>query len=158
MKPTHPADIDRLADRQAAQFGARLAARLDEAPLPHDISERLRVARLHALAARPRAAVAQISPAMQAQGGPALTLGSGFWAWLPAPLTLALLLAGLWALQPQDTGVRGLRLAQVEPALVIDELPPSAYADPGFLHYLRLTHDGAASAGEQRAALPEGGA
>lgn len=157
MKPTHPADIDRLADRQAAQFGARLAARLDEALLPHDISERLRVARLHALAARPRAA-ARLAPAMQAQGGPALALGGGFWAWLPAPLTLALLLAGLWALQPQDTGVRGLRLAQVEPALVIDELPPSAYADPGFLHYLRLTHDGAASAGAQRAALPEGGA
>jgi len=49
------------------------------------------------------------------------------------------LLAGLLALQPQQMRLPDPRVAEVDADLVADALPPKAYADPGFLQYLRLT-------------------
>ena len=82
------------------QFANRIAARLEGGGVPHDVSERLRIARQQALAA---------------------------------------LLAGLLALQPQQMRLPDPRVAEVDADLVADALPPKAYADPGFLQYLRLT-------------------
>ena len=128
------------------QFANRIAARLEGGGVPHDVSERLRIARQQALAARKTAALAAAQPAsaivthgrhaaLAAGGEP----GFGWLGWLAPALALAALLAGLLALQPQQMRLPDPRVAEVDADLVADALPPKAYADPGFLQYLRLT-------------------
>ena len=128
------------------QFANRIAARLEGGGVPHDVSERLRIARQQALAARKTAALAAAQPAsaivtqgrhaaLAAGGEP----GFGWLGWLAPTLALAALLAGLLALQPQQMRLPDPRVAEVDADLVADALPPKAYADPGFLQYLRLT-------------------
>lgn len=128
------------------QFANRIAARLEGGGVPHDVSERLRIARQQALAARKTAALAAAQPAsaivtqgrhaaLAADGEP----GFGWLGWLAPALALAALLAGLLALQPQQMRLPDPRVAEVDADLVADALPPKAYADPGFLQYLRLT-------------------
>lgn len=128
------------------QFANRIAARLEGGGVPHDISERLRIARQQALAARKTAALAAAQPAsaIVTQGRhAALAAGGepsfGWLGWLAPALALAALLAGLLALQPQQMRLPDPRVAEVDADLVADALPPKAYADPGFLQYLRLT-------------------
>lgn len=128
------------------QFANRIAARLEGGGVSHDVSERLRIARQQALAARKTAALAAAQPAsaivtqgrhaaLAAGGEP----GFGWLGWLAPALALAALLAGLLALQPQQMRLPDPRVAEVDADLVADALPPKAYADPGFLQYLRLT-------------------
>lgn len=148
-----PADIELLQERFARRCTARLAA--DE--LPHDITERLRAARERALAARRAAAVAPAGAVLHSGG--AAVLGGGSWRWLaPAALLLALLAAASVFISSQQaqparhtpapmpamstTGARSIApspVALIDVALVTDPLPPHAYADPGFMHFLRQT-------------------
>ena len=128
------------------QFANRIAARLEGGGVPHDVSERLRIARQQALVARKTAALAAAQPAsaIVTQGRhAALAAGGepdfGWLGWLAPALALAALLAGLLALQPQQMRLPDPRVAEVDADLVADALPPKAYADPGFLQYLRLT-------------------
>ena len=128
------------------QFANRIAARLEGGGVPHDVSERLRIARQQALAARKTAALAAAQPAsaIVTQGRhAALTAGGepgfGWLGWLAPALALTALLAGLLALQPQQMRLPDPRVAEVDADFVADALPPKAYADPGFLQYLRLT-------------------
>lgn len=129
------------------QFANRIAARLEGGGVPHDVSERLRIARQQALAARKTAALAaaaQPASAIVTQGRHAALAaggepGFGWLGWLAPTLALAALLAGLLALQPQQMRLPDPRVAEVDADLVADALPPKAYADPGFLQYLRLT-------------------
>lgn len=134
------------AQKRIDQFANRIAARLEGGGVPHDVSERLRIARQQALAARKTAALAAAQPAsaIVTQGRhAALAAGSepgfGWLGWLAPALALAALLAGLLALQPQQMRLPDPRVAEVDADLVADALPPKAYADPGFLQYLRLT-------------------
>ncbi len=122
------------------QFGARIANQLDAATqqLPHDVLERLRAARTQALAHRSVSETAT-APAVFVRGGSAaLGGGFGFWgraaSWLPlVALTLGLL--GIGSLQEQ---MRASEIAEVDAELLTDELPPTAYTDPGFTQYLKL--------------------
>lgn len=123
------------------RLGRRVAARLDASTeeLPHDISERLRVARLQALD-RYRAA----APAMatvSTSGTAALLAGGdeerGFWPRLVSLLPLLALLAGLVALQIQGDDSLTEELAAIDAAILTDDLPPDAYADPGFAQFLK---------------------
>lgn len=123
------------------RLGRRMAARLDASTeeLPHDISERLRVARLQALD-RYRAA----TPAMatvSTSGTAALLAGGdeerGFWPRLVSALPLLALLAGLVALQIQGDDSLTEELAAIDAAILTDDLPPDAYADPGFAQFLK---------------------
>ena len=126
------------------QFANRIAARLEGGGVPHDVSERLRIARQQSLAARKTAALAaaaQPASAIVTQGRHAALAAGGEpgFGWLAPALALAALLAGLLALQPQQMRLPDPRVAEVDADLVADALPPKAYADPGFLQYLRLT-------------------
>jgi len=123
------------------QFGTRVAARLEEGArhLPHDISERLRAARMRALAHR-RVVEVQLAPAFsgaQVGGHHAQVNEPGFWTRASAFLPLAALLVGLvgiGALQDQE---RAFELAEVDAEILTSELPPTAFTDPGFLQFLK---------------------
>lgn len=148
MKPLRPP-----MDQQALE--ARLAGRLASAlsasstTLPHDVNERLRVAREKALAtarkarlaAAPATGAALTQVALGSDGSAALgggpRAGFGLPAWLSGLLPLALLLAGLFAIG-QLTDLEQIQVAaDIDAQLLADDLPPAAYADPGFVQYLR---------------------
>jgi len=127
------------------EFGLRIAARLNSASLelPHDISERLRAARTRAVAARLKPQTrAQISTAVIHQNGAALLNfggdeGLNIWSRLASLLPLIVLVAGLALIQNIMDDDRANELAEIDSALLVDDLPPAAYADPGFLQFLK---------------------
>lgn len=129
-------------DQLQNQFGLRVAARLDMAnqDLPHDISERLRAARTRAVAARLRPQT-QTSQASITQGGTVLLHfgdeGLNLWSRLAALIPLIALVAGLSVISDFFDDLRANELAEVDSALLVDDLPPAAYADPGFLQFLK---------------------
>jgi Protein of unknown function (DUF3619) len=131
--------IDALQDR----FGLKIAARLNEtaAALPHDITERLRVARLQAVSQRKKVLQLQTAPSVQMQGG-AATLGGGdgfnLWNSIASALPLLALVAGLMAINMLQDNFRAQELAEVDAQLLTDDLPPAAHTDPGFAQYLKF--------------------
>lgn len=133
-----------LALARQDQFGRRLAARLDAATLelPHDVTERLRAARQQALSKRKIVALGE-ARAVQVSGGQA-TLGGdsgpGWWHRLASALPLVVLLAGLVTIHVVQNESRARELAEVDAALLTDDLPPAAYADPGFVQYLKSSN------------------
>lgn len=139
---THNAELEALE----AQVGLRLAARLSAGTdaLPHDISARLRFARERALeqarlVRQPQTALAPVG----LSGGSALVLGGGpSWRWRVASmLPAALLVAGLVVIQMQSDDDLAFAAAEIDAALLADDLPPAAYADAGFAEFLRATND-----------------
>jgi len=127
------------------EFGLRIAARLNSASLelPHDISERLRAARTRAVAARLKPQThLQSNTAVVHQNGAALLNfggdeGLNIWSRLASLLPLIALIAGLALIQNIMDNDRANELAEIDSALLVDDLPPAAYADPGFLQFLK---------------------
>ncbi|MFN3417060.1 MAG: DUF3619 family protein [Caldimonas sp.] len=140
----HPAEIEALE----ARLGLRIAARLSEVEVPADVSERLRFARTQALA-RCRAVTAATllplgasSTAILGHGGKT-TRGSLSWwaAALGSLVPLLALLAGLAMIEDWHAE-RQIRLAaEIDATLLTDDLPPAAYADPGFLEFLKTPRE-----------------
>jgi hypothetical protein len=124
-----------LQDRFGRQVAARLAA--GAAELPYDVTERLRAARMQALARRKLVSM-QRAPALAAAGG--VTLGDepiGLWNRIGSALPLVALVAGLILIHTVEDDRRASELAEVDAALLTDDLPPSAYADPGFAQFVK---------------------
>jgi hypothetical protein len=125
------------------QFGRRVAARLESGAreLPHDIGERLRAARVQAVSRRKVAALQVRSGVVVSGGGTASLGGDGdqpsWWQRIAAVLPLLALVAGLIVIHVVQNDRRARELAEVDAALLTDELPPAAYADPGFVQYLK---------------------
>jgi hypothetical protein len=142
MKSTVTSTLSRSRQHEAleARVAFRLAGVLSESAqqLPHDISERLRVARGRAVeraAASRRAA----SPVVMGRSGGAAVLGwtPPVWLRLASLMPLAVLLAGLVLIQQYHDHEQIAVAAEIDAALLTDTLPPTAYGDPGFAEYLR---------------------
>ena len=138
------------------RFGLRVAARLSAGTegLPHDIGERLRVAREQAVARRkqPAAVLRQRAAMAASRNGNTATLSFGddgldFWGRLTSAALVLVMAAGLIAINVIQDDDRTMEVADLDAALLTDDLPPEAYADPGFLQYLKT---GAQSAGASR--------
>jgi Protein of unknown function (DUF3619) len=128
------------------RYGLRIAARLQAGTedLPHDISERLRAAREQALAKRKmplRATQAARAGAALATGGGTLSMGGGdnlgFWGRMAAGTALVLLVVGMVTIDVVKDDERVDEIAAVDAALLSDDVPPSAHADPGFVQFLK---------------------
>jgi hypothetical protein len=122
------------------QFGRRIATRLDAGAdeLPHDITERLRAARIQAVA-RQQAAL-QAASTVSTSGGQAALSGDehvSLWHRLASALPLIALAAGLVTIHVVQNERRAREVADVDAALLTDDLPPAAYADPGFVQFLK---------------------
>ena len=124
-------------------WGRALAAQLDVASqdLGHDIGERLRVARQMALKTRPMPQrLLRHSLALQANG----TLsgqpdeGLNLWRILASALPLLALVSGLMFIQALQQDLAESDIASLDSALLLDELPPDAYTDPGFVQFLKI--------------------
>jgi len=154
MKTTY---TSHQADTLQARYGLRVAARLSTGldSLPHDISERLRVARQQAVAQRKRpqtVAGARLRPAAAvSRSGNAAALrfggddGMGLWGWLASGVLVVIMAASLVTIDIVQDDNSVTELADLDTALLTDDLPPAAYADPGFLQYLKTGADASAS-------------
>jgi nucleotide-binding universal stress UspA family protein len=151
MNQQRPSAAHLSAELESAQarFAARVAAGLKSqaAVLPHDISERLRVAREHALRSA-RQLRAQQAPSLAAAPSVVATSSSGaavlgspspWWLKLASGLPLAVLLLGLVVIGQWNNHQQVRAAAEVDAQLLSDELPPRAYADPGFAEYLKAS-------------------
>jgi hypothetical protein len=131
----------RLEDRFAHKVAFHLSQTTTE--LPHDISERLRAARVQALSQRKIAKVQTAVNIVSTGTSAALTWDSeetlGWWGRLGMVLPLIALVVGLLAINSIQNDKRAEEVAEVDSALLTDELPPAAFADPGFVQFLKST-------------------
>lgn len=148
---THLTSIEPLTPSYQAElavdrFGLKVASRLTDAfesgagALGHDISERLRVARMQAVAQRRKPALARGAVVVASGGSASLALGGdepGLWNRIAAFLPLIALVIGLIAINHIQNERRANEVAEVDTALLTDDLPPSAYTDPGFVQFLK---------------------
>lgn len=139
MNTTHQQDAFRAQDRFGRQVAARLT--LGTAELPYEITERLRAARAQAMARR-KLVSAQVAPSVVSTGGGTVALGFpdegvSWWNRIASALPLLVLAAGLVTIHVVQNDRRANEVAEVDAAILTDDLPPSAYADPGFTQFLR---------------------
>lgn len=138
-----------LALSRQDAFGRAVAARLSASPglQAHDIGERLRVARQAAVARHRELAVDRRPPLLIARwrvglagagGGGSIGPDSfGWWQRALSAVPVLVLAAGMVFLHAYLNDMRASELADVDAALLTDDLPPTAYSDPGFLQFMR---------------------
>jgi len=125
------------------RFGLKTASYLSAGTvgLPHDISERLRSARVQAVSQRKITTTQTAAGVVHSGASTALTWGSGegwnWWSRIGSVLPLIALVAGLLAINSFQSDNRTQELAEVDAALLTDDLPPAAFADPGFVQFLK---------------------
>lgn len=130
-------------EAQMDRFGLKVAALLDDQPLPHDISERLRIARQNALAQRKTTSAVQVQTAggLFASGSAAVLGGGEGLNWfnrVVGALPILALIVGLVAINVNANDDRAKELAEVDTLLLTDDLPPAAHTDPGFAQFLKF--------------------
>ncbi|MEF9966708.1 MAG: DUF3619 family protein [Comamonas sp.] len=119
-------------------FARRVTARLSEgqADLDYDISERLRAARERALSRRKVVAVPAI--ARQPQQEAASSRKRTWWRAVVSAVPLSAMVAGLAFFNGVQADEGASEMAEYDATLLADELPPSAYTDPGFTQFLKI--------------------
>lgn len=140
-----PAELDALEARLAFRLTAGLTERT--AHLSPDVTERLRFAREQALArARVARSAATATPEVALGSGTALSLGggegrSGWWVQVAVVIPLIALVGGLVLIQQLHDRNQIAAAAEIDASLLADDLPPSAYSDPGFVEFLKEPRD-----------------
>ena len=130
---------DQLTETQADQFGRASAALLSQSAqsLPAGIKDRLHAARIKALSAKKAEKVLAQKPIFAGIFGNWNSGSNGLWdsvGWI-APLVV--LVFGLIGIAQWQDDSRINDIAEVDAALLSDDVPPDAYADSGFLAFLK---------------------
>lgn len=142
MKPSNNTYSAEAAMGLEARFGLRVASALTAhgESADHDISERLRVAREQALerARSGRQVAASATQVVGAAASGAAILGgqSLWWTRLASAVPLLTLVIGLVLIDQWHDRAQIDAAADVDSALLADDLPPAAYSDPGFVEFL----------------------
>ena len=130
---------DLLSPSEADQFGRSTAALLRHGSqsLPAAIKDRLYAARLRALSLQKPEKVRIQKPVLASSSGN-WSLGSrSLWdnvGWIAPLVVLVFGLIGITQWQ-QDSRINDI--AELDVALLTDDVPPDAYADSGFLGFLK---------------------
>ena len=130
---------DILSTTEADQFGLTAASLLRQGTqsLPAGIKDRLYAARLKALSVKKPEKVRVAQHVLANSSGSWFTGSRSFWdnvGWL-APL--AVLVFGLIGIAQWQQDSRINDIAELDVALLTDDVPPDAYADSGFLGFLK---------------------
>jgi len=139
---TPTSTINGTAAREAieSRFARRIASRLTERveTAPPEIGERLRFAREKALVTARAARTNVELQGTGAQGSAVLGFSrSPWWPRLASVLPLAALVGGLVLIEDWQTRSQISVAAEVDAALLGDDLPINAYRDAGFAEYLK---------------------
>lgn len=134
-----------------ARYALRVTARLTDhaETLGTDFTERLRVAREQALqrARQARLSAAPITASAASHNGNGslvlrgLGFGSAWWMKAASALPILALIGGLVLIQRLHVHEQIAAAAEIDSALLADELPPSAYSDAGFAEFLKAPKD-----------------
>jgi len=138
----------RGAEAAQSRVAQRLAAALTEyqaRSVRPDIDARLAFAHDRAMeAARRTRSTAAVAPSLAGVAGGTALLGglpgsdsTPWWLRLGSLVPLAVLLAGLVLIDYQYTRSQIEAAADVDAAILADDLPPEAYRDRGFVEFLR---------------------
>ena len=135
MKPSTAPSIEDQFGRIVART---LSANLEQ--MPYEVQERLRAARMRAVAARRVGPILVAQTEVQYLGNGTLSLGGPWKGWTPlaSMFPIVLLLVGLFTINMVLDDYRANEVAEVDSALLTDDLPPHADTDPGFLQFLNL--------------------
>jgi hypothetical protein len=146
------AHLSAAPSTHAAAAAPPRAGGSDPLGLDHDVRERLKGARQVALARRklPQARAAERpaagwsalpaadgSASLGGFGGRSPAEPSGVWSLLGQVLPAALLVLALVGLSEWQQRNQLNDLAELDIAVLADELPPQAYVDPGFAQFLK---------------------
>jgi hypothetical protein len=85
-----------------------------------------------------------VSTAIASDGSATLAWGGGdnsLWHRVAAFVPLLALVAGLMAVYVLEADNRAQELADIDAALLTDDLPPVAYTDSGFAQFLKVRRD-----------------
>jgi hypothetical protein len=132
-----------------ARFALRVAGHLNQATreLPHDVTERLKAAREMALEQARLARRAEAASGQRNGSGSLATMvlgggsGSSHWFKLASLLPIVALVAGFVMIDRLHVQAQIAAAAEIDAALLADDLPPTAYTDPGFVEFLKVPHD-----------------
>ena len=129
-------------DALEARFARGIVARLNERAndVSPDVSERLRFARQQAMEAGRKARAAGDVEGVGISASGAAIAGfsrSSWWLRIASTLPLAALVAGLLLIQDWQNRSQISVAAEVDAALLGDDLPLTAYRDAGFVEYLK---------------------
>ena len=133
---------ENLNPTQADKFGRASAAILSQGAqsLPVEIKDRLHAARMKALSVRKPEKVRAQSWAFAGNSGNWFSgsRGSnGIWDTLGWAAPLVVLVFGLIGIAQWQDESRINEIAEVDAALLTDDVPPDAYADSGFMAFLK---------------------
>jgi hypothetical protein len=132
----NPSSLEALEARFGLSVAARLSVRAGD--LSPDVSERLRFARELALTRARDVRAVEVAAAPVRSGGSTLSLGGGgWWFKLASVLPVLALAAGLVVIEKWQDRVEINDAAEIDAALLSDDLPPSAYSDAGFVEFLK---------------------
>jgi len=130
---------DQLTETQVDQFGQASAALLRQGTqsIPQNIKDRLYASRMRALAVKKPELV--LIP-KQVLAGTARNWSSGsngLWDTVGWIAPLVVLVFGLIGIAQWQDDSRINDIAEVDAALLSDDVPPDAYADSGFMAFLK---------------------
>ena len=126
----------RRVDHDALQ--ARVALRVAVVQRPLRVAREQAVARARQLRlTQPATATATAKAFQVSQGSVALGQPPSGWLRLASVLPLILLVLGLVMIQHLHDQAEIHAAAEVDAALLADDLPPEAYGDPGFVIFLK---------------------
>jgi hypothetical protein len=128
-----------LNQTQADQFGRASAALLTQGAqnLPAGIKDRLHAARMKALSMRKAEKVRVQKPVFAGIAGNFSSSSNGMWDTVSWAAPMLVLIFGLIGIAQWQNDSRITDIAEVDAALLTDDVPPDAYADSGFLAFLK---------------------
>ncbi len=130
---------DQLTETQSDHFGRASAALLRQGAqsLPVGIKDRLHAARMKALSVRKAEKVRVQTRVLAGATGNWGSQSSSLWDAMSWVAPLAVLVFGLIGIAQWQDNSRINDIAEVDAALLSDDVPPDAYADSGFMAFLK---------------------
>ena len=128
-----------LSQTQAYQFGRASAALLTQGAqnLPAGIKDRLHASCMKALSVRKAEKVRAQKPVFAGSMGNFSSGSNGLWDTVSWVAPLVVLVFGLIGIAQWQNDSRITDIAEVDAALLTDDVPPDAYADSGFMAFLK---------------------
>lgn len=137
--PASPASV---SDTLQSRFALRVASRLTEGcdTLPPSITERLRFAREQALLQARGARTQASAPSAASRPARETLLARWTTGWrlkFAGLVPVLALVGGLVLIEQWQDSTQIAVAAEIDAALLSDDLPPTAYSDAGFVEYLK---------------------
>ncbi len=135
---------NKYTNNSSDTFGSQVARRLDTSTqqLPSRVTDRLAAGRKAAMAAMPTMSTSEViakSSSINSSSTLTLSGGSSRWSWnfLGFALPALVLIVGLFIISINSDDLDANEQAEIDEAVMTDDVPISGYADRGFGVFIR---------------------